>query len=417
LRIVLATIGSLGDLHPLLALALELQSRGHDAIVATHECYRNKVQAAGFGFRPLRPDYDPTDRAWNRLAMNRWTGTVYILKGLLTALRETYDDLSNAIAGADLLISHATVLPGPLIAEKSGIPWVSVVLAPISLLSVNDPPRALPLAWMNRTMCWRPEITRAVQNLMRNITLQWCEPVRQLRRDLALGPGAHPLLEGQHSPSLSLALFSRAFAAPQPDWPESMVQTGFVFYDSETALAPDLEHFLDEGGRPVVFTLGSTAVIDPGTFFARSIEAVRTMGCRAVMLTGPGTALRGTQDIFVTAYAPFERLFARAAAVVHQGGIGTTAETLRAGCPALVIPFAHDQPDNAARVVRLGAGRTISRTRYTTDAATLELGALLGSDSYAAAAEEIGDAIRAEDGSRAAADAVLRQWNFHDSRN
>jgi rhamnosyltransferase subunit B len=409
LRIVLATLGSLGDLHPFLALALALQSRGHEAIVATHEQYRNRVLATGLGFRPLRPDYDPFDRVSNRLAMARLTGSRYILEWLFLHLRETYDDLCEALVGADLLISQAIILPAPMVAEKTGIPWVSVVLAPALLLSLSDPPQALPYAWMNRAMCATPWLTRNILTLIWKETWRWCEPVRRLRRELGLAPGGHPLFEGQHSPKLSLALFSGAFAEPQPDWPESMVQTGFLFHDAQKALSWELEEFLAAGGAPVVFTLGSAAVINPGEFFQRSFEAVRMMGCRAVLVAGPDSGMASTRDIFVTGYAPYALLFPRAAAVVHQGGIGTTAQALRAGCPSLIVPFAHDQPDNAARVVRLGAGRTVSRTRYTADAAALELGVLLGNGCYADAAESIGEAIRGENGARAAADAILRQ--------
>lgn len=417
MRIVLATLGSLGDLHPFLALGLELQSRGHRAAIATHECYRNRVVSAGLGFHPLRPDYDPSDRQSNLLAMDRLRGTRYIVSTLLSCLRETYDDLTRALADADLLISPTVVLPAPLVAEKTGIRWVSTVLAPASLPSVFDPPQALPFAWMNRVMCATPWLTRNILALIWKETSRWFEPLRQFRRELGLAPGRHPLFEDQHSPALSLALFSRAYAEPQLDWPESMVQTGFLFYDPQNALSPQLDEFLEAGGAPVVFTLGSAAVINPGKFFQRSFEAARLMGCRAVLLTGSDTGVKGTRDIFVTSYAPFAELFPRAAAVVHQGGIGTTAQALRAGCPALIVPFAHDQPDNAARVVRLGAGRTVPRWRYTADNAALELGVLLGTGSYTAAAEGIAEVIQSEDGVGAAADAILRQWDFHDSRN
>ena len=219
----------------------------------------------------------------------------------------------------------------------------------------------------------------------------------------------NPILEGQHSPLLSLALFSEVFAQPQPDWPSKTVQTGFLFYDTQSQLAPDLAEFLAEDGRPIVFTLGSAAVVDPGTFFARSFEAARRMGTRAILIAGPhARQFRRTRNIFVADYAPFAQLLPHAAAVVHQGGIGTTAQVLRAGCPALIVPFAHDQFDNAARVVRLGTGRRVTRHHYTIDTAELELGMLLGDPSYSLRALEIAEVLRAEDATCIAADAIER---------
>ena len=83
-------------------------------------------------------------------------------------------------------------------------------------------------------------------------------------------------------------------------------------------------------------------------------------------------------------------MFARAAAIVHQGGIGTTAQALASGHPSLVVPFAHDQFDNAERVARLGVGRALYRSKYNAKTAESVLGKLLGDKSIAEAAKQIG---------------------------
>ncbi|WP_051038991.1 glycosyltransferase [Chamaesiphon minutus] len=106
-------------------------------------------------------------------------------------------------------------------------------------------------------------------------------------------------------------------------------------------------------------------------------------------------------------YAPYSQLFARAAAIVHQGGIGTTAQGLRSGRPTLIMPYSHDQPDNAARAERLGGSRTIARENYTIDRAVKELSALLANPSYAAKAAEVGRIVSAEDGVSLAYEAIL----------
>ena len=105
-------------------------------------------------------------------------------------------------------------------------------------------------------------------------------------------------------------------------------------------------------------------------------------------------------------YAPFSGLFPRAASVVHHGGVGTTGLAMRSGRPMLVVPFAHDQPDNAARLTRLGVARTLDPRRYTTARAAAELRLLLDDPAYAQRATEVAERVRPEDGVGAACDAL-----------
>jgi UDP:flavonoid glycosyltransferase YjiC (YdhE family) len=154
-------------------------------------------------------------------------------------------------------------------------------------------------------------------------------------------------------------------AKPQPDWAANTVITGFTFYDGSqdrTELTQELKQFLDAGEPPIVFTLGSAAVLDPGNFYQESIQAAKQLNRRAVLLIGKNTPPKNlSEDILAVNYAPYSQIFPHACAIVHQGGIGTTAQALRAGRPTLVMPYSHDQPDNAARVNRLGTSRTIPR--------------------------------------------------------
>jgi rhamnosyltransferase subunit B len=112
---------------------------------------------------------------------------------------------------------------------------------------------------------------------------------------------------------------------------------------------------------PIIFTLGSAAVVTPGTFYQDSIESAKQLNRRAVLLIGnnpPPTNL--PEEMIAVDYVPYSQILPHACAIVHQGGIGTTAQALRAGIPTLVIPYGNDQPDNAARVEHLGTSRTIS---------------------------------------------------------
>jgi rhamnosyltransferase subunit B len=184
-----------------------------------------------------------------------------------------------------------------------------------------------------------------------------------------------------------------------------------VFYNGPGVLEPALEAFLDAGSPPVVFTLGSSAVGAAGRFYEESLEAVRRLGVRAVLLTGgfaenqPAGTL--PNDVLAVDRAPHQLLFPRASAVVHQGGIGTTAQALRSGHPMLVVPHAHDQPDNAYRVTNLGVARTVFPRRYKGARVAREL-ERLGDARYRERSAATAELVRAEGGAEAAADAIER---------
>jgi UDP:flavonoid glycosyltransferase YjiC (YdhE family) len=416
-RIVLATIGSLGDLHPCLALALALRERGHIPVVASTEVYRAKVGGLGLEFRPIRPDFDSEDPDLIRKVMDMRRGPEFLLRGLiLPALRDTFEDLAAICEGADLLIAGEIVFAAPLVAEKLRMPWVSAILSPFSFLSAHDPvvsPLAPSLGFLT-SAGWL--VNRAILQSARIGTLSWWAPVRRLRRELGLGAGRNPLFHDKFSDDLTLAMFSRELARPQPDWPAKTVQTGFVYYDSgeaQAGLAPEIVAFLEAGEAPIVFTLGSTAVHDPRGFFEASAEAAGILGRRAVLLTGDNAPrMRLSPDAIAAPYAPFSEIFPRAAAIVHQGGVGTTAQALRSGRPSLIMPCGFDQPDNGARVRRLGAGSTISRKRYGAKTAARALDRLLTLPGYTSNAERIAHRLRSEDGAGAACEAIERLLVF-----
>jgi rhamnosyltransferase subunit B len=320
-----------------------------------------------------------------------------------------YADLSRAVAGADFLISGEVVLAAPLVAEKRDLPWAAAILAPFSFFSIHDPP-VFPLLPGTRFLMGAPPL---LQRLMlavgKLVTRGWGKPIADLRRSLGLRPTRHPLVLDRFSPHLNLAMFSEVLGKPQVDWPTNTVQTGFVFYDDGEAAPESLADFLACGAPPITFTLGSTAVMDPGRFFEESAAAARLLGSRALLLMGrnvPPPDL--SQDVFAAGYAPYSLAFPRSAAVVHQGGVGTTAQALRAGVPQLVMPYAFDQPDNAARVRRSGAGLSIKRERYEAVSAANRLRTLLRTPSYAERAGNAGFRVRSENGVIAACAAVER---------
>jgi UDP:flavonoid glycosyltransferase YjiC (YdhE family) len=208
-------------------------------------------------------------------------------------------------------------------------------------------------------------------------------------------------------------MFSRVLGVEQKDWPEHTKITGFCLYDSDAGnagLPKHLEDFLKAGPAPVVFTLGSAAVLAAGKFYEFSAKAAIRLGVRAVLLIGSDQRNRPRQalpeTICVAEYAPFSALFKRAAMVVHQGGVGTLAQCLRAGKPMLIMPYSHDQPDNGRRMRRLGVARVIQRENYTPVRVARKLKQMLDEPLFAQRAAEVAESIEHEDGVRSACNAL-----------
>ena len=230
-----------------------------------------------------------------------------------------------------------------------------------------------------------------------------------MRRSLGLRVSPQAILTDRFSPFLNLALFSSQLGRPQRDWPGHTVQTGFVLYDpAADARQEPLAEFLNSGPPPITFTLGSAAVMDPGGFFEESAEAVRRLGARGLLLMGKNPLPTGLpKALFAADYVPYSSVFPRSACVVHQGGVGTTAQAMRAGVPQLVMPYAFDQPDNAARMVKLGVGLSARKTRYRA-AVVLEKLRALGGKSFRQRAREVGNRVSTERGVSMACETIER---------
>jgi len=171
-----------------------------------------------------------------------------------------------------------------------------------------------------------------------------------------------------HSPDGVLALFPSWFGNVARDHPDNTLQWDFPLEDmvQQRGMEPDLDHFLTAGERPILFTAGTGQQHAAG-FFEIATRVVSKLGCRAVFLTVNSEQLPRNlpSSIFVSAYAPFSLLLPRAAVMVHHGGIGTVAQCFAAGIPQLVVHMSLDQPDNAARVERLGVGLSLGIARLT----------------------------------------------------
>ncbi len=418
-RIVLSTYGSFGDIHPYIAIALELQRRGHRPVIATSEIYREKMDTVGVEFFSVRPDMPAVDQL-DEIAkvvedvMDAKRGPAAVGNLIIPHLRDVYADLDAATEGADLLLTHPLPFAGTMVAQKKRLPWISSVLAPASFLSVYDPIVPPQWPWLYQLMRLSPWVGRGLMALATIKLDQMSKPLYDLRIELGLPRGEQPLIKGQHSPTKVLALFSKVMAEPQPDWPANTVVTGFPFYDrrdyfGETEVARELLEFLDAGPPPIIFTLGSSAIWVARNFYLDSIVAAQRLGRRALLLIGNARNMPAgplPDGVAAFEYAPYSEVLPRGCAIVHQGGVGTTGHGLRSGKPVLVVPHAHDQFDNGNRAARLGCGRVLPRPRYNADAATNELRTLLDTSSYSEAAAKVSEVVRAERGAVAAVDEI-----------
>jgi UDP:flavonoid glycosyltransferase YjiC (YdhE family) len=350
-------------------VALRLRDAGFEPVIATSSMFRSRVESEGIAFHRLRPDDVDLERdlGVTRAQMVREVARrpQYILRRmLLPYLREAYEDCLEILAGAALVVKHSTALAAKLAAEKLHMP----------------------------------------------------------------SPG-HPFYEGQYTAEGVIALYSRVLGSPQPDHPPRMSIVGFAFYDADregarrghpllpledagcpgsaAGLAPALAAFLANGDKPLVFTLGTSAIYDAEDFIREGLAATAILGRRAVFVLDAEARDRwqahASAGVLICGYVPYSQLFPHASVIVHHGGVGTTAQALRAGRPQLIVPYLVDQPDNADRVQRLGAGIALPLRHYRSGRMAAEVRRLIDDPAFAVGARRAASIVASEDGAGAAA--------------
>jgi len=415
-HIVMATVGSQGDLFPFLAVGRELAARGHRVTIAAHSLHRQAVAEAGLDFLLASGIAEPDDKAaFAARAFHPWRGPRFVVRDMAAVdVAASHAALAPVCADADAIVTTTLAFAGQIIGETGRLAWLSGVLSPAIFLSAWDPPAT---GWSAFDAAVRRSPGRGIwlRRMAAWITASWTQPVRDFRMSLglpAVSPWGDPFHEGQHARDGVLAMYSPVLGTLPPDAPSQATITGQCRYAPAGDVLPDtLAAFLDDGEPPIVFTLGSAAVHAGADFLRESIAAATSLGRRAVLLTGSPDMRARLPDplpdgIAIEEYAPHGALFARAAVVVHHGGVGTTQEALRSGRPQLVVPHGFDQPDNAARVERLGVGRVLRASRYEAARAATLLNVLLTDADIAARAAHLATGIRSERGAVVAADAI-----------
>ncbi len=418
-RFVLATHGSLGDLHPFIALGQALVARGCGVVLASHPDYRAKVEAAGLHFvdyGACREDYVQDLRLKPEEIIRRLSGDhSFMIKRLIAPyLEKSIQDIQAVVAQADEVIGSSFAYGADIAARLAGKPFTSVALQPTVMMSAWDPPQVkkAPFILHPKTAAARVW-NRAMMSIGETFMAASQNRVREIYHRHGLEP--HIGLGGIVSEYRTLALYSPEFATPQPDFPPNTHIVGFPFFDSEsgqeTALAPELEGFLTSGPPPVVFSLGTAVVYGGERFFRRAIATAKRLKMRCVVLAGPESPLLNDyfgEQVFVAAYAPHSLLFPRASIVVHHGGVGSTAQALASGRPQLVTPVFGDQFDNARRLVELGLAKVLPYTNWRVSSAVSRLRSLLRDTRFAERAARCRPLIVNEDGAQAAAELLTR---------
>jgi rhamnosyltransferase subunit B len=330
---LLLPMGSAGDVLPFCALGRRLAARGHSVTVAANPHFAEIVARSGLLLEPLG---DAADFTAAKPAMHPITGLLQLLRWADSLAHPTYELV--AAHRASTVVAHALAFGARLAESRHGVRVATLLLSPAILYSAHAPPVVPYLPNGESLPHWyKRSVRRALDRLI-------------LDR-LALRRSDHPFV----------ALFPEWFAPRQPDWPRDLSFTGFPIDHDAAPLPPELRQFLDEGDPPVVITPG-TNNRHAQAFFAAALEAAARLGRRAIVLTRFVAQLPPLPPhARHFDWAPLGPLLRRASALVHHGGIGTAASALAAGVPQAVIPFSYDQPDNAARLERLGVGAWLRR--------------------------------------------------------
>ena len=408
---LVVSLGGPGDTYPLVAAALELRKRGH------------RVRFVGnSGFAPLaasfcldfigykRPDL-PSGKPRSSRRLRELRGTVahsWLYQSLSRnarrkrsypgAMRWLYNLIANLPQpGRTIVVSRANSFGARLAQEKLGVPLVTIQLQPAAFRSIHDAP-GLPLPGFAGTAARKLAWSMIDAGLECTIT----PALNRFRSELGLSPVRRPLRKWIYSPDLVLGLFPHWFGAPQPDWPANAHAVGFSLLDESgfRGVPPECEEFLAGGEPPIVFTRGSHSRSPEAlTFFETSIEIARLLKRRAILMARERDCIPKDlpESVGFFGYVPLNQVLPRAAAMIHHGGLGTTAHAFAAGIPQIAVPLSDDQPDNSARVERLGAGFRLSPAKYQASLVAQRLQFLMGSEQVRSTCSKLANSVKSQD--------------------
>jgi rhamnosyltransferase subunit B len=411
---ILASLGTDGDVLPFIGVGVALRARGHRVTIVAAENYADLVASHWLEFRQListermRALFGNPD-VWHPLKAAqisaKWGGPL---------IEPQFQTLKSLAAENDsLLINNPAVFAAALVHETMGRPLATIVLQPWLIYSAIEPP-AMPIVGLPR---WAPRFMHKLfleaVNLVGDVFIG--RALNRTRRSLGLKP-ARRILSNWFSKQLVLGMFPEWYGAPQSDWPANTKLVGFPRFDAalNRSLPPGLHEFLNNPKPTIAFTFGSGMMHGTALFEAVTRVCAR-LNVQGIFINRFQTPA-APPHIFHATFIPFSEIFPRCAAVVHHGGIGTTAECFAAGAPQLILPLGFDQLDNGIRVQKLGAGlhtrsqhNLVARTKALHERDIDEICEALSrllQPSFKAGARAIGERVRAQNGLEGAADAI-----------
>ena len=401
MQFLISCVGSAGDVHPFIAIGKALAQRGHEVELLTSPHFQQRIEAAGLAFTPIGTEADYQRVVQRALLWDARRSFPVLWQELKPRLVEAHRTLLSRVQpGRTVLVGSTLAWPVRLAQETHGLPAVTVHLSPICMFSARAP---AVLPGVGDLSGWPAPLVRLIQSSVERgfIDRVIAPGFDEIRRGLGLPPVRRVMSRWANSPQRVVCAWPEWFAPPQSDWPEQAITSGFPRWSAvDASLDPALVEFVEGGAPPIGFTPGS-AMAHGRDFFERAIAACAALNRRALLITPYADQWPQPLPPFARAvsYAPFELLLPRLAALIHHGGIGTTAQALAAGVPQGVVPFAHDQFDNATRLVKRGVGLRLS-PRGPVRRWTMTLARLLNDPAITAACQR--DAALMSEGGDAA---------------
>lgn len=360
-KIVIASLGTLGDILPYISICKRMQNMGYKTLIATTQTHEDLIRNNEIDCVVISPEIDHKDQLLAQKTQDRKRGTQYVIQKILDPnVYNTYADLERILNKGDVLITNVTCIVGRLLQVNCGVYWVHTVLSPNNFWSKYDPLVPHNATYFRHLVKYSVRLNYLMIRLSRVATLFWLKNHKKLYRKIKGGEYEHPFFEAISKADYVLGLYSENFARKRSDIPPNTLITGFITMAEKPDVfkAKSLESFVNEkGGAPVIISLGSSVLYSDPIFISSLVRDLLENNKRVVVLTGKKIKVfKSDSNLMEIDYFPHRSLFKYASVVIHHGGIGTTANVLKEGKPSIVFPFSHDQPDNAYRLYRLGVG-------------------------------------------------------------